>query len=60
MDNKEHWQKIYGKPVSEEEIKDINRNLAGFFGTLKEWDEEEKMRLENERNYAFRNTDNPH
>jgi len=50
MDNKEHWQKIYGKPISQEEAKDINRNLAGFFNTIKEWDDVEKRSNEDERN----------
>lgn len=40
----ENWSKIlYGKPVSEEELKDINYNLSGFFGILKEWDDVDKM-----------------
>ena len=49
MDNKERLQKVYGRPVSEEETKDINRNLAGFFNTLKEWDDVERKSCENER-----------
>jgi hypothetical protein len=32
----ENWSKLYGKAISEEEYKEICRNLEGFFSTLRE------------------------
>lgn len=45
----QEWSKLYGKPISEEEFAEICQNLNGFFTTLKEWHDEERIRLENER-----------
>jgi len=37
------WSELYGKPISDEEFKEICRNLDAFFSTLKEWDDKERM-----------------
>jgi len=34
------WSEQYGKEISIEETKEINRNLAGFFEILMKWDNE--------------------
>lgn len=39
----EKWSKLYGKPISEESYREICHNLDGFFTTLKEWADEERM-----------------
>lgn len=39
----ENWSKLYDTPISEEEYKEICRNLDGFFSILKEWDDKERM-----------------
>ena len=52
------WSRLYGKPISEEEYNEICYNLNGFFTTLKEWDDEERTKLENERTYGIRNSNN--
>lgn len=62
MDTKQQiqdWSTLYGKPISETEYREISQNLGAFFSILKEWDDKEKMRLEDERNYALRNPNNP-
>lgn len=50
------WSKLYGRPISDEELTEINANLNGFFATLKEWDDEERIKLENERTCSVRNS----
>ncbi len=45
----EGWSKLYGKRISEEEFKEICDNLYGFFNTIKQWDDEERTKRENER-----------
>lgn len=47
----QEWSKpkLYGRPISEEDLAEINTNLNSFFTTLKEWDDEERIKLENER-----------
>lgn len=44
------WSKLYGRSISQQEYCEMCHNLNGFFSTLKKWDDEEKMRSENERN----------
>jgi len=34
------WSEQYGKEISIEETKEINRNLTGFFEILMKWDSE--------------------
>ena len=34
------WSKLYGKPISEENYKEICSNLKGFFSVLKAFDDE--------------------
>jgi len=51
----QEWSKLYDKPISEEEFAEICQNLNGFFTTLKEWHDEERMKLENERTYNIGN-----
>jgi chemotaxis regulatin CheY-phosphate phosphatase CheZ len=36
-----NWSKLYGKAISEDEYKEICRNLDGFLSLLREWNEEE-------------------
>jgi len=45
----EKWSKLYGKPISEEEYREICHNLDGFFTTLKEWVDEERMEKDEEK-----------
>lgn len=54
----QEWSKLYGKPIPDEEYAEICVNLNGFFATLKEWDDEERMKLENERTCSVGNPDN--
>jgi thiaminase len=50
------WAEVYGRPISEEEYREICQNLDGFFNTLKEWvNEEEKRRLKNEQEQFISN-----
>lgn len=45
----QEWCRLYNKPISEIEYKEICDNLNGFFETLKQWsDDEERMLTENE------------
>lgn len=45
----QEWCRLYNKPISEIEYKEICDNLNGFFETLKQWaDDEERMLVENE------------
>ena len=47
----QEWTRLYGRPISEDEFKEICANLNGFFTTLKQWsDDEERMLAENEQN----------
>lgn len=44
------WSRLYDKPISEEELAEMNTNLNGFFTTLKQWsNDEERMLAENEQ-----------
>ena len=52
------WSKLYGKQISEEEYKEICDNLYGFFSTIKQWDDEERIKQENERINSVRSPDN--
>lgn len=54
----QEWSKLYGRQISEEEFAEICFNLNGFFSTLKEWADEERMKLENERTCSVGNSDN--
>ena len=45
----ERWSKLYGKPISEEEYKEICHNLHDFFTTLKEWADEEGRKKDEEK-----------
>ena len=45
----ENWSKLYGKPISKEDYKEICHNLNGFFTTLKEWADEERMRKDEKK-----------
>jgi len=36
----QEWERLYGKPVSEEEYREICNNLYGFFTLLDKWDKE--------------------
>ncbi len=51
MDKKQQiqeWSRLYDRPISEDEFKEICANLNGFFTTLKQWaDDEERMLAEN-------------
>ena len=50
MDTQEqikNWSRLYGKPISETEYKEICDNLYGFFSVLHEWDSAEKKDMEN-------------
>ena len=63
MDTKQQqiqeWSKVYDRPISDEELTaEINDNLNGFFTTLKEWDDEERTKLENERTCSVGNPNN--
>jgi hypothetical protein len=63
MDTKQQqiqeWSKVYDRPISDEELTaEINANLNGFFTTLKEWDDEERTKLENERTCSVGNPNN--
>lgn len=49
------WSKLYGKPISEEDFKEICDNLYGFFSTIKQWDDEERIKQEDERIDDIRN-----
>jgi len=53
--SKIEWSKLYGRSVTDEEYKEICFNLKGFFSTLKQWDDEEKEGLKNERTNNNRN-----
>lgn len=55
----QEWSKLYDRPISDEEFAEICANLNGFFTTLKEWDDEERTKLENERTCGIGNPDNP-
>ena len=46
---KKEWSRLYGRPVSDEEHRQIQTNLSGFFETLKEWDDAERKFIEDER-----------
>lgn len=39
--SQQFWSEQYGKEISIEETKEINRNLSGFFELLMKWSEEE-------------------
>ncbi len=39
---REFWSRRYGRPVSDEEVREIASNLSGFFNILKECDDEER------------------
>lgn len=54
----QEWSKLYGRPISEEEFAEICNNLSGFFATLKEWDDDERTKLENERTCSVGNRAN--
>ena len=54
----EGWSKLYGKRISEEEFKEICDNLSGFFNTIKQWDDEERTKRENERLNSIGSPDN--
>lgn len=54
----QEWSKLYGRAISEEDLAEINTNLNGFFATLKTWDDEERIKLENERTCGIRNRAN--
>lgn len=43
------WSKLYGRPISEAEYEEICHNLHGFFTTLKEWSDEERMESNEEK-----------
>ena len=44
--NKDHvkeWERLYGRPVSEEEYREICANLNGFFTLLGRWAKETEL-----------------
>ena len=52
----QEWSKLYKRPISEEEYNtEICANLNGFFATLRNWDDEERIKLENERTCSIGN-----
>lgn len=38
--NKADWEGLYGRPISDDEYREICSNLRGFFDLLREWDKE--------------------
>ena len=54
----QEWAKLYGRKITDEEYNEICYNLNGFFSTLKEWNDEERIRLENERTCSVGNSNN--
>jgi chemotaxis regulatin CheY-phosphate phosphatase CheZ len=52
----EKWNRLYGHQISENEYTELCTNLNGFFTILKEWDNEERTRLENERTCSVGNS----
>lgn len=38
----EFWQQRTPKKLTEEDVREINENLTGFFDTLARWDREDK------------------
>lgn len=52
----EAWGRLYGRPVSEEEVKEIAFNLNGFFNTLKELADDEERIKQDDGNQTIRNT----
>jgi len=53
------WQPYSSTPLSLEDGREICGNLCGFFSVLKEWDEKERRRVENEGSCDLRDSDNP-
>jgi len=53
----QNWKNLYDKQISEQEFAEICDSLNGFFTTLKQWDEEERTKLENERLSNIGNSD---
>lgn len=54
----QEWSKFYSMTISEEELAEISNNLNGFFTTLKKWNDEERIKLENERTCSVGNSNN--
>lgn len=52
----EGWSKLDGRPISEQEYKNICNNLNDFFSVLKKWNDKEK--LEDEGNCGLRSSNN--
>lgn len=46
----QEWSKLYGRPISEEEIAEIDASLNGFFATLKQWSDDEERKLNEQSN----------
>lgn len=66
MDTKQqiqNWSKLYDKPISETEYKEICQNLGGFFEILKQWSNNEKRELnvngENRKDEEFLSNERP-
>lgn len=36
------WTRKTGKPISEEDAREMNANVSGFFAILREWDERDR------------------
>jgi hypothetical protein len=51
----EHWSKLYGREITQQEYAEIYQNLNGFFSILEQWDAAEKVKSENGKNFSNRN-----
>ncbi|MCX7661471.1 MAG: hypothetical protein N2Z79_02160 [Candidatus Omnitrophica bacterium] len=49
------WSELYGRPISEEEYKEICQNLREFFSILREWVEDEERRKNDEQEQSIPN-----
>ena len=58
FDVAEGWSQLYGKPLSQDECKEICDNLNGFFSVLKQWEENLEKIEENEGNSNLGNSNN--
>lgn len=49
----EHWSRRYGRPVSEDEVENIHRNLNGFFEVLLDWRRQDEAKAAEQKGLAY-------
>jgi len=50
---REFWSRRYGRPVSDAEVSEIDRNLFGYYGLLLQWKREEDQKAAGQKGLDY-------